>query len=45
MIKPEEFQIKGQEEKIYRLIKLLYKFKQFSRHWHLKYHQAILEMG
>ena len=45
MIQSEGFQIKGHEEKVYKLRKSLYGLKQSSRQWYLKFHQAILEMG
>jgi hypothetical protein len=45
MIQPEGFQIKGHEEKVYKLKRSLYGLKQSSRQWYLKFHQAILEIG
>jgi hypothetical protein len=45
MLQPKDFQIKGHEEKVYKLKRLLYGFKQSSRQWYLKFHQAILEIG
>jgi hypothetical protein len=39
------FQIKGQEGKVCRLKKSLYRLKQSSRQWYLKFHQAILDIG
>jgi hypothetical protein len=45
MLQPKDFQIKGHEEKVYKLKRSLYGFKQSSRQWYLKFHQAILEIG
>lgn len=45
MIQPNGSQNQGNEDQVYKLKKSLYGFKQSSRQWYLKFHQAILEMG
>ena len=45
MLQPEGFEIKGHEDKVYKLKRYLYGLKQSSRQWYLKFHQAILEIG
>ena len=37
--------LKGQENKVYKLSRSIYGLKQASRQWNLKFHQAILEDG
>ena len=45
MLQPQGFEIKGHEDKVYKLKRSLYRLKQSSRQWYLKFHQAILEIG
>ena len=45
MLQPKGFQINGHEDKVYKLKRSLYRPKQSSRQWYLKFHQAILEIG
>ena len=45
MIQPKGFEMKGHEDKVYKLKRSLYGLKQSSRQWYLKFHQAILEIG
>jgi hypothetical protein len=45
MIHPEGFEVNGQEEKIYKLKRSLYRFKQSSRQCYSKFHHAIIEIG
>lgn len=45
MLQPEGFETKGLEDKVYKLKRSLYGLKQSSRQRHLKFHQAILEIG
>jgi len=45
MDKPLGFETKGQERKICKLKRSIYGFKQASRQWNVKFHQAILKDG
>ena len=45
MLQAEGFEIKGHEDKVYKLKRSIYGIKQSSKQWYLKFHQAILEIG
>lgn len=42
MKQPEGFMVKGQENKVYKLVKSLYRLKKSPKHWHEKFDQIIL---
>jgi hypothetical protein len=45
MVQLEGFHVNGHEEKVYKLKRSLYRLKQSSRQWYLKFHDTIMEIG
>ena len=45
MVQPERFHVNGHEEKVYKLKRSLYRLKQSSRQWYLKFYEAVMEIG
>ena len=45
MEQPEGFKVKGQEHKVYKLVKSLYGLKQAPKQWHEKFDKIILDYG
>src|SRR5436190_1587387 len=45
MYQPEGFRSEGQESKVCRLKRSIYRLKQLSRQWYLRFHRAILSYG
>ncbi len=45
MRQPEGFVVKGQEQKVCKLVKSLYGLKQAPKQWHQKFDKTILSFG
>ena len=45
MVQPKEFIAKGQEKKVCKLQKSIYKLKQASRSWNIKFEQSVKTFG
>ena len=45
MKQPEGFVLKGQEQKVCKLVKSLYGLKQAPKQWHQKFDETILSFG
>ena len=45
MVQPEGFIAKGQEKKVCKLQKFIYRFKQASRSWNIKFDQSVKSFG
>ena len=45
MVQPEGFIAKGQEKKVCKLQKSIYKLKQASRSWNIKFDQSVESFG
>ena len=44
MDQPEGFQVKGQEDKVYKLKKSIYGLKQAPRDWKIKFHEVVIQL-
>ena len=45
MKQPEGFVLKARENKVYKLVKLLYRLKQAPKQWHQKFDETVLSFG
>ena len=45
MVQPEGFITKGQEKKVCKLQKFIYRLKQASRSWNIKFDQSVMSFG